>query len=116
MSRVPVAGWLRVALALAGVYNLVWGTAVVLWPDVTFRRGGLATAERPLADAAVWQCLGMVVGVYGVGYLIAARDPVRHWPIVLVGLLGKLLGPLGYLLAAARGGLPWTTGYTLLFN
>ena len=34
----------------------------------------------------IWQCVGMIVGVYGVGYLVAASDPLRHWPIVLVGM------------------------------
>ena len=58
----------------------------------------------------------MVVGVYGVGYLIAAADPVRHWPIVFVGLLGKVLGPLGFLSAATRGDLPWVFGVTIMTN
>ena len=40
--------------------------------------------------------MGMIVGVYGIGYLIAARDPRTHWPIVLVGLLGKVFGPIGF--------------------
>jgi hypothetical protein len=58
----------------------------------------------------------MIVGVYGVGYAIAARDPVRHWPIVLVGLLGKVLGPIGFLDAALGGRLPWTFGWTIVTN
>jgi hypothetical protein len=58
----------------------------------------------------------MIVGVYGLGYLIAARDPLRHWPIVLVGLLGKILGPIGFLDAALRGQLPWSMGATILTN
>ena len=41
----------------------------------------------------------MVIGVYGVGYLISANNPIRHWPIILVGLLGKVLGPIGFLFA-----------------
>ena len=39
-----------------------------------------------------------------------------NWPIVLVGLLGKLLGPLGFLRAAMRGQLPWLFGCTVLTN
>jgi hypothetical protein len=58
----------------------------------------------------------MVVGVYGLGYAIAARDPVRHWPIVLVGLVGKVLGPVGFLDAAWRGELPWRFGWVILAN
>jgi hypothetical protein len=58
----------------------------------------------------------MVVGVYGVGYWIAARDPARHWPIVLVGWLGKVLGPIGFLLAALAGELPWAFGLVNVTN
>ena len=44
------------------------------------------------------------------------RCPVRHWPIVLVGLLGKVFGPLGFLDAALRGDLPWRCGWLILTN
>jgi len=58
----------------------------------------------------------MIVGVYGLGYLIAARDPARHWPIVLVGLLGKIFGPIGFVDAALREQLPWSMSVTILTN
>jgi hypothetical protein len=58
----------------------------------------------------------MIVGVYGVGYWIAASDPYRHWPIVLVGLLGKVLGPIGLPLAVWKGELPWTFGIHNITN
>lgn len=64
----------------------------------------------------LWQCVGMVVGVYGVGYAIAATNPARHWPIILVGLLGKVLGPIGFLFAAVRGDLPWRFGLLNVAN
>ena len=64
----------------------------------------------------IWQCVGMIVGVYGVGYWIAARSPYHHWPIVLVGLLGKFLGPLGFLSAAMRHELPWSWSIMILLN
>jgi hypothetical protein len=54
----------------------------------------------------------MLVGVYGIGYAIAAFDPWRHWPIVLVGLLGKLLGPIGLAQAVAEGTLPLAFGWS----
>ena len=44
----------------------------------------------------LWQCIGMIVGVYGIGYLAAAADPLGHWPITLVGFLGKMFGPIGF--------------------
>ena len=45
----------------------------------------------------IWQGMGMVIGVYGLGYWWAARSPLVHWPIVAVGLLGKVFGPVGFL-------------------
>jgi len=103
---------MALVLRLAAVYNLLWGGFVVLFPLVPFRWAGLEPPRYP----EIWQCLGMVVGVYGVAYWIAARDPLHHWAIVLVGLLGKVLGPLGFLDAALRGALPWRAGWTLLTN
>lgn len=104
--------WMSAVLVAAGVYNLVWGCWVVLFPDSLFHMVNVEPVNHPV----VWQALGMVVGVYGIGYLIAARDPLRHWPIVLVGLLGKVLGPIGFLQAFWTGQLPLQFGWVNLFN
>ncbi len=64
----------------------------------------------------LWGCIGMIVGVYGVGYIVAAAAPLRHWPITLVGLIGKVLGPIGFLDAAIKQRLPWSMGWTILTN
>lgn len=52
----------------------------------------------------------------GIGYLVAARNPIRHWPIVLVGLLGKILGPIGFVWSAAQGKIDWIFGVNILTN
>lgn len=96
----------------AGIYNLAWGGSAVLFPNALFRWCGM----EPPAQSWLWQCIGMIVGVYGVGYLIAARAPQRHWPIVLVGLLGKVFGPLGFAWHLLQGTIPLRFGVTLLFN
>jgi hypothetical protein len=112
--------WMSWVLSLAGLYNLVWGSAVVLFPAFTFRIGGLYVPGHddidPVLYFHLWQCIGMIVGVYGVGYLIAATNPARHWPVVLVGFLGKLLGPLGAVAGIVRGELPVAMLWTNLTN
>lgn len=104
--------WMTRWLIAAGIYNLLWGASVVLAPGAVFDLANLEPPRYP----AIWQCVGMIVGVYGVGYLAAARDPLRHWPIVLVGLLGKIFGPIGFVWAASRGELPWSFGWTIITN
>ena len=112
MNPQPTPRWIRPLLITAGVYNLLFGVWAIFWPQAYFLGGGLAAINHP----QVWQCVGMIVGVYGIGYLIASRDPVRHWPIVFVGLLGKLLGPLGFVCAATTGVWPWRMGWVNFTN
>ena len=104
--------WAKRWLVAAAIYNLAWGAFIVLSPATLFE---WAQMEQP-RYLSIWQCVGMIVGVYGIGYAIAARNPLRHWPIVLVGLLGKVFGPIGFLEAAWTGQLPWRFGWTILSN
>ena len=111
-STVNMPNWVPLVLRLAAIYNVLWGAFVVLFPITAFQWLGLEAPNYP----SIAQCLGMVIGVYGIGYWIAARDAATHWPIVLVGLLGKVFGPIGFVYSAWRGELPWTLGVTILTN
>lgn len=104
--------WMRIVLVIAGVYNLAWGAFVVFFPLLPFQWAGM----EPPRYIELWQCVGMIVGVYGIGYLIAAGNPVRHWPIVLVGFLGKVFGPIGMANAIWSGKLPAVAGLVCVFN
>jgi len=42
--------------------------------------------------------------------------PAAALAIVLVGLLGKVLGPIGFVQAAVAEQLPWRFGWTILSN
>jgi len=111
-DRMGPPAWAKWWLRAAGVYNLAWGAAAVAFPHLLFDLCGIARLNYP----EIWQCVGMIVGVYGVGYLAAASDPRRHWPIVLVGLLGKVFGPIGFAVALAKGTFPPIFGLTILTN
>ncbi|MEO8028220.1 MAG: SelL-related redox protein [Bryobacteraceae bacterium] len=103
---------MKSVLRAAGIYNMAWGIWAVAFPGAMFSLAGLAAPNYP----ELWQCIGMIVGVYGVAYWIAGRDPVRHWPVVLAGLLGKILGPIGFVQAAVQGRLPWKFGVVNITN
>ena len=82
---IAAPAWMSVVLILAGIYNLAWGAWTILFPTALFQLAAMPASNYP----QIWQCVGMMVGVYGIGYLLAAMNPRQHWPIVLVGLLGK---------------------------
>lgn len=103
---------MRQVLFAAAIYNVLWGAWVVLFPNAWFELAGMELPRYP----EIWQCVGMIVGVYGVGYAIAALDPLKHWPIVLVGLMGKILGPLGFAKALIDGTFTPKAGLTILTN
>jgi hypothetical protein len=109
----------RVIFILAGVYNIAFGLWAALDPHALFDAFELG----PPSHSAVWACLGMVVGLYGLIYLaVAFTDPARRLSAAIVlgrrveydftrfligiGLLGKILGPIGFVLAVRGGELP----------
>lgn len=104
--------WIPTLLYLAAAYNILWGIWVIAFPEALFQ---ILEIESP-RYIPIWQALGMVVGVYGVGYAIAASNPYRHWPIVLVGLIGKILGPLGLAISLWSGSLPPGFFWQILLN
>jgi hypothetical protein len=85
----------RVAFALAGFYNLAFGLWAAVFPLAVFATFDLSPPRYP----GIWACLGMVVGVYGFLYLHAAWKLEMAWPIIAVGLLGKVLGPIGMMMS-----------------
>ena len=92
----------QVVFALAGAYNLAWGAYAAIDPQWLFRYAGMA----PLNHPAIFACLGMVVGVYGLLYWQVVRVPERGFEIAAVGLLGKVLGPIGLIQLIASGAWP----------
>ncbi len=103
---------MSLTLKLAAIYNILWGAWVILFPQHFFELVGM----DPLRHELVWQGMGMVIGVYGLGYWWAAQDPLTHWPIVAVGFLGKLFGPLGFAMNYFTGKVPFGFFYTLITN
>jgi hypothetical protein len=89
----------------AGIYNIAWGIYSVNDPQWLFRFSGLPLQNHP----QIFACLGMVVGLYGILYLEVARVPERGWLLAAVGLLGKVLGPIGLVGLIMNGEWPAST-------
>jgi small multidrug resistance pump len=103
---------MQLTLKLAAIYNILWGAWVVLFPNHFFNLVGMEPLNHPM----VWLGMGMVIGVYGIGYWLASFNPMKHWPIVAVGFLGKIFGPLGFIFNYINGDVHFEFIYTLFTN
>jgi hypothetical protein len=81
----------RIVFIAAGLYDIAWGLYSVVDPQWLFRYARMPLQNYP----QIFACLGMVVGLYGIIYWEVARVPERGWLLAAVGLLGKVLGPIG---------------------
>ena len=99
-------------LQWAAVYNILWGTWVVLFPKQFY-----TWVNIPAPDPIfLWQGMGMVLACYGLAYWWASYHPVHYWPIVMVGFLGKIFGPIGFFINFLSGNADLNYLYMLFFN
>jgi hypothetical protein len=99
-------------LSGAALYNVGFGIWAGLFPHSFFQLFRLDTPRYP----SIWACLGMVIGLYALAYAAVAWRPERGDLLVLIGLLGKVLGPAGWLIAVRSGELPPRTFPLILAN
>lgn len=103
--------WMNHLLRAAGVYNFGFCLLLTLYPSAVFQWLGM-----PTTPDLIIRTIGMMVGVYALAYWIAASDPMKYWPLVAVGIVGKMLGPIGFFHSVYTGILPWKAGTMILMN
>jgi hypothetical protein len=76
--------WSRVFL-FAALYNFSAGFGPLFMPNIAAEAFGIA----PLGSAMPMQMLGLLVMVFGAGYLFVSRDLDDLRVIVILGVIGK---------------------------
>ncbi len=94
--------WMVSLLRVAGIYFIIWGISVVISPTWWF---SVAHLKYP-NYIPLWQYVGMVELVLGIGYFLAAANPLRHWVVILIGFLTKLFLTIGFFYDLNQGLLP----------
>jgi hypothetical protein len=102
----------RLIFTAAAAYNIAFGLWASLFPRAFFDLFQLPAPRYP----AIWACLGMVVGLYGIGYAHAAWRVNAAFPFIAIGLAGKVLGPIGWTIAVRSGELPFRTFPLIVFD
>ncbi|MCW1886565.1 hypothetical protein OKA04_17640 [Luteolibacter flavescens] len=80
-QRCRVPAWMPRLLFFAGVYHVFFALGAMAWPHLCFDWAGIPRPNHPV----LWRAAGMTSALFGIGFMIAARDPLRHWPLVLLG-------------------------------
>ena len=105
--------WQRIALLVAGLQCLIWGVFIIVWPERSSVAYGFA---QPPAELFLWQGMGLVIVLFGIGYAIASQNPSQHWVIILIGLLSKSLGPIGMAWSVNQGDVSIRVLYLIPIN
>jgi hypothetical protein len=103
---------LKTVFRIAAVYNVVWGILVITYPLAFFDFFRIPPINYPFLMSGI----GMFVAVYGYGYWVVAHDLARYPQLVVIGFLGKALGPIGWLYTVYQGLIPARTLWVNVFN
>lgn len=74
---------MRRVLLTSGLYHMAFAIWVIVFPLHAFDFLKLPHPNHPI----LWQILGVISATLGLGLLIAAKNPIHHWLIVLLGLI-----------------------------
>src|SRR5262249_42254837 len=94
-------GW-KIFFAVAALSNLAVGAAILIGADQAAARIGLI---GPAAGYAV-SFAGLAIAIFGVGYGLAALNPIANRDLIVMGALGKAAFVLFTSLHALAGHIP----------
>jgi len=98
----PLRPWMRSLLRFAGCFNLVAGASMIGLYSEGYHLLGI---EKPVVVMPV-QVMGILVALFGVGYLLVARHPHKNRDLLMLGFWSKALSSAVALWYVAFGPLP----------
>lgn len=108
----PLSPWMRYLLRFAGCYNLLVGVILTVFYHEMFKTLGL-----PKPDLIMYvQLTGILVALFGVGYLLVASNPLQNRNLLLLGFLSKLLGSIVGTRFVVLGEMPPVFMVVLVFS
>lgn len=102
---------MRFLLRFAGFFNLLAALCMMCFYHEGYRWLGLKGPELALPV----QVMGVLVGLFGVGYLLVAARPLENVNLLHLGFWSKAISSAFALAHVAAGNLPWLFVPILLF-
>ncbi|MSR56666.1 MAG: hypothetical protein EXS05_03205 [Planctomycetaceae bacterium] len=98
----PLLPWMNFLLRFVAVFNIAAGLHMIIGYHETYKMIGM---EKPTIHFPI-QLVGILVGLFGVGYYMVAKKPLENRNVLLLGFWSKLLGSCLGTYYVARGILP----------
>ncbi len=95
--------WMRYLLRFAGTFNLFAGLGMISLYHEGYHLLGV---PKPALVLPV-QVMGILVGLFGVGYHLVANRPVENRDILMLGFWSKALSSVLSVWYVVVGKLPW---------
>jgi hypothetical protein len=89
-------------LRFAGSYNILAGISMICFYHEGYKLLGIPKPELILPV----QVMGILVGLFGVGYHLVAQNPIENRNILMLGFLSKALASVAALYYVGVGELP----------
>lgn len=101
-DQATLQSWMRPLLCLAGVFNISAGVCMVVFYHEGYKLLGIPRPELVLPV----QIMGILVALFGVGYLLVAKNPVENRNILALGFWSKALSSALAISYVANGQMP----------
>lgn len=98
----PLLSWMKFVLRFVAIYNVLAGLHMLILRHETYDMIGMAP---PDIDFPI-QLVGILVGLFGVGYYMVAKSPLENRNVLLLGFWSKFLGSCLGTYYVLRGILP----------
>lgn len=99
-------------LTFIGIYNILLAVCMIFFTEQVFTFFHASDSDHLL----VWKLLGLFVGLFGMGYLLAATNQYVHWPVILMGFTFNLSVTVGFLYYLFTAHLSWSISWIVLIN
>lgn len=112
LATIPLRPWMRFLLRFAGVFNLMAGASMFSLYHEGYKLLGIPKPELVLPV----QVMGILVALFGVGYLLVAQNPIENRHILTLGFCSKAFSSVLALSYVARGELPLGFSVVVFFS
>lgn len=93
---------MRIVLVTGGIYHLAFALWAILCPTQALAWFDCTAPGQSM----LWQMFGMISAIIGLGLMIASKNPIQHWPIVLLAFIESIVAMVAIGSAVLHEDLP----------